>query len=245
MRRDRAAARQQRRHRVRMRQRYGQRIEPGVILLAEFLGRRHLQQQRLRRDLDRRHRDLVLVGEIADRLDIRIRRDEVDGHRVERADTADFLWRAVGLRPQRDQRRYAAGPEVDPARQERVVHRAGPAELCPADLDVAQTHRLRLLFDEPRVFHNHQREVRQPELLRGAHLAGFGVRRRGDAEREHAAEGRNAGLQASEEAHLRLLLQSAACGLAAAALTLRRTWSTVPIARKRKTATATNSARGS
>ena len=43
-----------------------ERIELGEVGLAPLLGRRHLQHHRLHRDLDRRQRDLVLVGEVGD-----------------------------------------------------------------------------------------------------------------------------------------------------------------------------------
>jgi hypothetical protein len=62
-RRDRAVAvdlrfsRKQRRHRFGMRQRHRERVEPGILVEAPELGRRHLQRHRLPRDLHRRHRE--------------------------------------------------------------------------------------------------------------------------------------------------------------------------------------------
>ena len=50
----------------------GERIEPVVVLRAPFVGRRHLQHHRRQRDLQRRHRDTVLRGEVADRRDRRV-----------------------------------------------------------------------------------------------------------------------------------------------------------------------------
>ena len=44
----------------------GERIELGEVGLAPLLGGRHLQHHGLQRDLDGRHGDLVLLGEVGD-----------------------------------------------------------------------------------------------------------------------------------------------------------------------------------
>ncbi len=75
---------QERRLRIRVRHRHGELIELVLLALAERLLGGHLQRHRLDRDLHRRQRDLVLVGEVLDRLDVRVARDEVERHRVDR-----------------------------------------------------------------------------------------------------------------------------------------------------------------
>ena len=50
--------------RVGVRQRHGERVELAVLPLAERLLGGHLQRDRLDRHLDRRQRDLVLLGEV-------------------------------------------------------------------------------------------------------------------------------------------------------------------------------------
>ena len=74
-----ALAAEHRDGRIRRRHRYRQRIELAVVFVAIGRGRRHLQQHRLHRNLDRRHCDAVAVGEVLDGLDIRIGGVEQNG----------------------------------------------------------------------------------------------------------------------------------------------------------------------
>ena len=123
----------QRQHGVGMRKRDGQLVEFLVVRLPEQVGRRHLQHDRLRRDLHRRHRDLVLAAQVLQRFQLRIARDEIERIRRHRGDAlhADI---GLGARPQRDQRRRADRAEMHVARQQPVIDDARPRDLLPVGL---------------------------------------------------------------------------------------------------------------
>ncbi len=72
-------------------------VELGPLIGAEQPRRRHLQDDCLRRDLDGRHRDLVVRAEIRDRLDLRVTRYQQ--HRLRRGRN-DALHAAFGAVPQ-------------------------------------------------------------------------------------------------------------------------------------------------
>ena len=71
---------------VRMRDRLGQAVEPLEFADAPLLGRRHLQDARLHRHRRRRQRDAVGLGEVGDRLHLRIGADQVVREIAERGD---------------------------------------------------------------------------------------------------------------------------------------------------------------
>src|ERR1700694_232652 len=64
-------SREQRLHRVRVRHGNGKRVEPVLLPRPERLLGRHLQGERLDRDLDGRHADAVLVAQVLDRFEDR------------------------------------------------------------------------------------------------------------------------------------------------------------------------------
>src|SRR5262245_4435441 len=70
------AARGERRDRIGMPHRDGQRVELLEIVRAENFCGRHFEQDRLHRYLDRGHRDPVALAEILELLDARIAREE-------------------------------------------------------------------------------------------------------------------------------------------------------------------------
>src|SRR5207253_2657885 len=125
--------------------------------------------------------------DVLDRLHLGIARDQLVGHVVQGPDAAHFHRRTGGLRPQCDERRHAARSEVEPAREQRVVHGARSAELRPGHLDVAQPRLLGVLLDELLVLHEHEREVARAVLLRAADLVRLGENRRG-SEKDQESE---------------------------------------------------------
>ncbi len=151
-------------------------IELRVLALAERLLGGHLQRHRLDRHLDRRQRDPVLVGEVLDRLHVRIARVEVERHRVDRRHRL-HVEIALGARPERDQRPDAARRELQAVRQQRVVHHVAAGELRPADLDV-DARGLRVLLDQLLLLHQHQRQVADAVLLRDLDFGHLGAQRR-------------------------------------------------------------------
>ncbi len=164
-------------HTVGMRERDGERIEPCIIRLAPGCRRRHLQHDRLRRDLDRRHCDLVLVAEVLQRFDVGIARVEIEwigGHRGDAHDP-DI---ALGLRPQRRQRGRAERRELHRPGDQPVVHHAGASDLHPIDLEESDAGCLGMLLDEPVALHQHHRQEADAGLLRGGDLADLGARQR-------------------------------------------------------------------
>src|SRR5450755_4332669 len=147
-RRDTARAAQHGDGRVRWRHRYGQRIELGVIGLAERCDRRHLQYRGLYRHLDRGNRDAVALAKILDRLDVGIGGVEQERLRAERADTLDLERAALRLVPQRDQAGHAAGHDVGGIRQQRVVHRRRAIEALPGYLEILQAALRGIFLDQ-------------------------------------------------------------------------------------------------
>ena len=88
-------------------------------------GGRDLQHDRLRRDLDGRHRDLVVRAEILDRFDVGIAADQ--RHRLRRGGD-DALDAAAGAIPQQQQIAGAGVEDIDAAGQQRVGLRAATAQ---------------------------------------------------------------------------------------------------------------------
>ena len=153
------------------------RIELGVVGLAPLLGGRHLQHHRLQRDLDRGHRDLVLLGEVGDGLDVGIARVEQDRLRGEGGDALDGVGRALRARPDREQARHAARDDVDGARQQRVVHGGRAVEGGPHDLDLGDARRLGVLLEQLVLLHQVELQVAHRELAGEADLRRLRSRR--------------------------------------------------------------------
>ncbi len=186
MARDLAAAGIERRERIRMAHRDGQPIELLVVVRPELFRRRHFEQDRLHRNLHRRHRDAILLGVILQRRDLRIAREQDQRHEVEARDRAHL---GVGARllPHGDEVRQADRRHVDRARDDAVIELRRSAQRRPVDLDVAKTLKLCVLLDQLAVFHDDELDVGQAVLLADLDLADFG--RDGRCERRHQCGG--------------------------------------------------------
>ena len=184
MRIDAAGVRHQRRHAVGVRQRHRERIELELVAGTERFFRRYLQHDRLRRYLDRRHRDLVLVGEVLDRLHGWIAHVEIQ--RISRhCRHAHDAHVALGFSPQRDQRRCANRAEGHGTCQKAVGDRRRTGQLGPVGLELREPQRLGVFFDQLVVLHPHQRQKAHPILLCDGHFAHFGARAGGgDAQQD-------------------------------------------------------------
>jgi hypothetical protein len=99
-----------------MRERDGERVELLVAAVAEGLGGRHLEQDRLHGDLHGRDRDAVLLLEVLDGVDRGVADVEVEGQRVEAGRRLDVV-AAPRLRPDRRQARHAEAGEVEVGRR--------------------------------------------------------------------------------------------------------------------------------
>ena len=177
----------ERKQRIRMGQGDGPRVEVRVVLLAVLFRRGHLQHDRLRRDLDRRHRDLVLVAEVADRLHVRIAHVEIERVGGQRRHALD-LNVVLSLVPERGERRRADGDELQRTADDPVVHDARSRDLDPADLDIAQPLGLGVLLDQLVAFHQHQRQEAHAVLLRDVDLCQLGARRCSERGEQQAQE---------------------------------------------------------
>ena len=104
---------------------HGVGVELRPLVGAERFGGRDLQHDRLGRDLDGRHRDLVVRAEILDRLDIGIAADQ--RHRLRRGGD-DALDAAAGAIPQQQQIAGAGVEDVDAAGEQRIGLRAAAAQ---------------------------------------------------------------------------------------------------------------------
>ena len=159
----------------------GDRIELRVIRVAEFLRRRHVQQDRRQRCLDPRHRDPIALGKVLQRLHLRIARHQIHRRRAHAGQRAHFERRIVlRLRPQRQEARNADACNVERAGEHRVVDHVAAVERLPFDFHIAQTGRFRALLDQLLAIHHHQREIKNPIAVRHAkrrYFRGSGKRR--------------------------------------------------------------------
>jgi hypothetical protein len=115
--------------------------------------------------LDRRQRDLVLVGEIRDSFDVRVARHQHVRHRLHGDQRARLLRRADGLVPDGGQRRDSRSDEVGLTGEQRIEVGGGAGALGPAGRDVAETDGPGVFLDQLlRLDHDH-RQIGQAELL--------------------------------------------------------------------------------
>ncbi len=161
-----------------MRDRLRQLVEPVVFLVAPALRGGELQHARLHRHRHGGQRDAVLVGEVGDRLHVRIVRHEVVRQIAERRDALHVLpaMRAV---PDRQQRTDARAGDIDRAGQQRIVDGRAARQFHPVDLDVEPLF-APFLLDQLLVACDVEQQIDDAELLGNADLA-FGMRRRGGA----------------------------------------------------------------
>ena len=152
------------------------------VELAERLLGDHLQHDRLHRDLRRRQRDAVVVGEIADRLDVRVARVE-EGRLAVHRHHAAHVHVAARLVPQREEARQADPDDIDIAREQRIADRGRRTHAGIDRRHLAEARTLGRPLDHLLVLHHVELQVSKPELAREAHLVGFRARRA--AEREH------------------------------------------------------------
>jgi hypothetical protein len=171
-----------------MRERHGQLVELLIVRLPEQVGGRHLEHDRLRRDLHRRHRDLVLLREVFQRLQVRIAGDEVERVRRHRRHALDAHV-ALGLGPQRDERGRADRAEIHGARQEPVIDDARAGDLLPVGLHV-DAERLGVLLDQVIALHQHEGQECDAELLRDGDLGDLGARRGRAGKQQGCRDGR-------------------------------------------------------
>ena len=171
-------------HAVRVAHRDGERVELAVLARPEGLLGRHLQRDGLDRDLHGRQRDAILLGEVLERLHLRIDGVEVERHRVDGGDPldAEVLLRA---RPDGEQRADAARGEVEIAGDQRLVHGRAAGELHPVGLKV-EAELLAMLLEELLLLHDGERQVADAELLREADLG----LRLGAGRKQHRGERR-------------------------------------------------------
>ena len=124
----------ERSHRIRVRQRNREWVQPAILALSPHRCGGDLQHDGLGRNFDRGHGDLVGRRKIPDRLHGRIAGDQIQ--RIGR-DGGDTLHRSVapGLVPQGNQRRRALRCELHRARDQAVIHGTRPRNLHPIDLE--------------------------------------------------------------------------------------------------------------
>jgi hypothetical protein len=140
-------------------------IELGVIALSPELLRCHMHHDGLGGHLQRRHRDAILLREILQGVDVGVARIEpevVIGESTQRLD-GDAAPRPI---PDDRQRGYTLTGEVHVTGQHRIVDGRGPAELDPADLDIAHTGGGEMFFDQLQTLHDHCRQIDSAELRR-------------------------------------------------------------------------------
>ena len=153
------------------------RVELVLLAFSEFLLGRHLEQDRLGRNLDGRHRDAVVRPVVLQRVDLRVARDERERQRGVGHDALDPALRAV---PQQQEIADARVDDVHAAGEQRVGLAATTGEKLPVDLQVVQPERFGLLLDEMLLFHHVRRQVQDARLPRDDDL-GLLLRERGMA----------------------------------------------------------------
>ena len=152
-------------------------VELGEVGPAPRLGRCHLQNDGLDRNLDGGQRDLVLMGEIRDAPDIGIARIEQDGLRGEGGNALDGVRRALRARPDRKQARHATRHDVDRSRQQGIVHGRRAVEGGPHHLHFRDARRLGVLLNEVLPLHQVELQIAHRELASEAYLRHLSGRR--------------------------------------------------------------------
>ena len=142
---------------------HGVGVELRPLVGAERLAGRDLQHDRLRRDLDSGHRDLVVRAEILDRLDIRIAADQ--RHRLRRGGD-DALDAATGAIPQQQEIAGSGIEDVDAAGQQCIGLRAATAQVDPFGGDTGNAEGSRVLLDQLVLFHDVRGHVENARLPR-------------------------------------------------------------------------------
>jgi hypothetical protein len=158
-------------------------VEAARLVGAPDLARRHLQQDRLGRDLDGRHRDLVAGRDVLDRPDLRVAADEQERQRRGRHDALHAAPRAV---PEQQQVADPGVDDVDPAGEQRVGLAAAAAEGEPLRLHARHAEALGVLLDQPPLLDDVGRQVDDAGLARDRDLALLLRQARGCAGQEHA-----------------------------------------------------------
>ncbi|KAG1180762.1 hypothetical protein G6F35_016120 [Rhizopus arrhizus] len=190
MARDFRAAGNDRRRRVRVRQRHRDLVQLVELRVAPQLGRRQLQHARLHRHAHGRHRDAVLVREVGNGLHIGVIRDEVIRKVAQRCHAFHVLL-AVRAVPDRQQRSDARPRDIHSPRQQRIVHGRSTGQLGPLDRDI-HTFGLAVFFDQLLVARHVQQQVNDAVLFRDAD-APFGQGGRGRRQRQHPQNQRQGG----------------------------------------------------
>ncbi|OIQ73647.1 hypothetical protein GALL_447160 [mine drainage metagenome] len=173
-------------------------IEPRVLVISPLLRRRHLQANRLAGHLDRRHRDLVLVGEILERPDRWPVGYQHERHGLHRGQRAYFVLGAGGLVPQCGQARHAGHAEVHLPAQERVDQRLGATQALVVRLERGDAELAGVLLHELERVHHHQRQIGQA-VLADHHDARYLVGESG-AHQHRRRQGRGRGRERLAEA---------------------------------------------
>ena len=176
-------------HRIRVRQRNRERVQPAILALSPRRCCRDLQHDGLGRNLDRGHGDLVGRRKIPDRLHGRIAGDQIQG--IGR-DGGDPLHRCIapGLVPQSNQRRRTLRRELHGARDQAVIHGTRTRNLHPIDLEPRYPGGARVLFRQPVPLHHHQRQDRNAVLFGDGDLVHLGPRRdRDECNHDHQQAG--------------------------------------------------------
>ena len=124
---------------------------------------RDLQHDRLRRDLDGGHGDLVVRAEILERLDVGVAADQ--RHRLRRG-RDDALDAAAGAIPQQQQIAGAGIEDIDAAGQQRIGLRAATAQGEPFGGDAGHAEGSRVLLDQLVLLHDVRRHVENARLPR-------------------------------------------------------------------------------
>ncbi|WP_374701392.1 hypothetical protein, partial [Methylobacterium sp. B1] len=161
----------QRRHRVGMAELDGERVELGGVLGPEGLLGGDLEQHRLRGDLHGGQGDLVLAGEVAEGLHVRVAGEQQ--HR-RGADAAQALH--VAPRPVVEQQHVggAAVDDVDIAREQRVVAGGAARQVDPLHRDVPEAGGLGVLLDQLVLLGEDGGQVDEARLPADPHLGVVG-----------------------------------------------------------------------
>ena len=158
-------------HGVRMRQRNGQMIELGELILAIGIGDQHPQDDRLHRD-PRDQRNAIGLLEILDAVDRGITGHQDRGHRTQ-GGKADIG--ALALVPQHDQGGQSAIGDVEISGKQRLVHSGPVAEAAPGHFQVLEAGFFGLVLHQLQLIHQRHREMGDAVLTGKSKLADFGA----------------------------------------------------------------------
>ena len=153
----------------------GDRIELVVVVEAPDFGGLYFQRDGVTGELDRRQRDLVLVGEVGDRFHVRITRHQHVRHRLHGDERTRFLRRAGGFVPDGGERRHARPDEVGLPCEQCVEFGRRTGALRPRGLDLAEARHRGVLLDQLLRLDDDHRQIGQAELLRHPHFVDFGL----------------------------------------------------------------------